>query len=440
MDLSGKKVCVFGMGRSGMAALKLLKRESADIWAINKGVLASWSDYQTVCELIGQDRCISEENADSIFAQADLIILSPGIPRTNPVLEKAHINKVPIISEIELGFRFADAPIIAVTGSNGKTTTVMMIKEILEASGYAVFTGGNIGNAFCNYALEDKKADYIVLELSSFQLESIIDFRPNVAMILNIYPNHGERYEGVTDYAEAKFNLSANMITDDLLIYPSDFTMIKEWGDKQACKKISLNTLDIKSIKMEFEQKFDLSGFKLVGEHNLLNLYFALKAMKNLKIRRYEISMQQVINSFTGVPYRIQYIESKDQFIAYNDGKSTNWDATLTAIRSFKDNPKDLYLILGGKKRGKNDSITPYLDSIKKKVKRIFLIGETTDFLACELDGKIGYEKCRDLSTAVQTVREEKFTGNLLLSPAFPSFDQYKNYEKRGEHFTELLS
>lgn len=437
MNLKGKKVSIFGMGRSGISALKLLNREGALVTAINQGKPDKWIDYPQIKEIIGSDNCVEESCASQVFSQSDLIILSPGIPCQHPILLEAIREGVPVWSEIELGYRFCHTPIIAVTGTNGKTTTVSMIGEMLTHSGYSVFVGGNIGIPFCDCFLEKRPLDYIVLELSSFQLESIVNFRPNIALILNIFPNHGERYKNIESYGKAKFNISKNMTSEDHIIIPQEYHLLNEWGKQQKAEVHALVSTDYQTIKSKLSCKYDLGNFKLQGGHNLANLNFAITSMEILNIQGEGV--QFTIDNFSGIPHRLQYVDCQAPFIPLNDAKSTNWDATLTAIKSIDKQDKKLFLILGGKKRGKNDSLTPYIKTIKEKVDTILLIGETTDFLADELDNTLPFHKCYSLENVLSLVKKMQFEGLLLLSPAFPSYDQFKNFEKRGEKFIELL-
>lgn len=437
MKLKGKKVAVYGMGRSGISTLKLLKREEADLWAINEGDADAWKSIDTITSILPIERCTNEKMAIDLLATMDLIIISPGISLKHPSLALAHKQKVKIWGEIELGSQFNKAPIIAVTGSNGKTTTVTMIGEILKAAGKNVFVGGNIGVPFCEAALSKQKFDYIVLEISSFQLETIENFHPNIAIILNLFQTHGERYETIFDYANAKFNITKNMNKNDLLIYPSDFAVISAWAIQQKTQKISFDTLQIDQIKNKIAEHFSLDKFKLCGNHNISNLYFIIQALAHWKIS--ERAIQKTIDTFGGVPHRVQFVSSKEKFIPYNDAKSTNWDATMTAVRSIEKKGKKLHLIVGGQRRGRDDSITPHISFFKEHVDQIILIGDTADQFADELEGQIKYIKATNLENAIKLERENDFNGIVLFSPAFPSFDQYENYVKRGEHFLRLL-
>ncbi len=439
LDLTSKHVAVFGMGRSGLSAIKFLKMKNCGtISAINSGPPKTWGEKDKIFELIGEENCYAQENAHELFAKTDLIILSPGIPREHEVLKLALAKDIPVWNEIELAYQYIDSkiPTIAVTGTNGKTTTVTFMGEMIKLCGYEVFVGGNIGVPLCELLLEKRHVDYILLELSSFQLESMPTFHPRVAVILNVYPNHGERYEKLEDYAKAKFNISRHMNQNDFLLYPEDIAMIDSWAKVQKATLVPFR-LDKELCLKELNKRYDLKEYKLPGAHNIFNLAFASKALELILEKKEGI--QKAINTFPGVKYRVQYIDSKRSYVAYNDAKSTNWDATLVAVKSMDKKGRKLSLIIGGQKRGRNDSIVPSIPELKKYVDRIFLIGETSEMFAAELDGHIPYVKAERLERVVEIMENEKDDGVLLLSPAFPSYDQYPNYEKRGEHFTKLV-
>ena len=206
MNLKNKKVTIYGAGKSGISALRLLTEQGA----ICSMVSRDWSNLSEIKTMVSQDSCFDDQD-DEIFTNSDLIILSPGISLENPNLQKAIKKKVPIISEIELAFQFVTCPVVGVTGTNGKTTTISFLREILNKTELKVFTGGNIGIPFCDAITSNTKWDLILLELSSFQLETIVNFRPHIAMLLNISHNHGERYSSLLDYTKAKFNIMKNI-------------------------------------------------------------------------------------------------------------------------------------------------------------------------------------------------------------------------------------
>lgn len=445
MTLHGKKVAIFGMGTSGVSAFKLASFLKAEVYAVSQGDVTSWNCLNEIDSLGDKSNFYNQNNekVSSIFSSMDLIILSPGIAREHDLLKKALVSGVEVICEIELAYRVVKAdrtPIISVTGTNGKTTTVTLLGEIFTKAGHKTFIGGNIGVAFCDYALErlrsDRASDILILELSSFQLESLVEFKSDVAAILNIFPNHGERYESVDGYALAKWNIIDTMSSDDSLIVSSQCLL-------SAHKNFSAQHI-INEEQLCFSD-VDVSSFKLIGHHNKINLSFAILMAKKVE-EKFSLALNnlvETISSFSGVSHRLQYLESDDSFTIYNDAKSTNWDATITALKSFDDVQlkKPVCLILGGKKRGRGDSILPFSKDIKNRVSKIFLIGETTDDLSDELEQlSISFEKSFSIENALKKIRSEKFDGYLVFSPAFPSFDQYQNYVERGEAFIKIAT
>lgn len=448
LNLKNKKIAVWGLGVSGLSALRLIKALDGDAFVINCGEVASWLKPSGALNFLAQNKCFSESSPglSLILESIDLIILSPGIPRNHKLLKSLLEKGIPVWGEIELAFRYlkemkALSPLIGITGTNGKTTTTTLLSEMLIADQKKVFTGGNIGIPFCDYAYEiflgGNKKDYILLELSSFQLESIEEFHANIALILNLYQNHGERYQSLEEYGESKFLITKNFTNEDTLIYSEDFSLIAEWAKKQKGKKISFTT-------NSFEINYQLENFKLPGIHNLANLFFAVKVAEEIKLT--PDAIQKTIDSFRGVPNRIEFISSTGElshFLIYNDAKSTNWDATLTAVKAMESFNLPIHLILGGKKRGSGDSIRPYLEYLKKHVESFYLIGEAADDIYLELKN----ERCdvkitRTLKETIDFLKGKKKNKKeiILFSPAFPSFDQFKDYADRGEKFIKILA
>ena len=446
IELKNKRIAVFGMGVSGLSALRMLHALGADIIAINSGDIHSWAKAPGVLDYISLTRCYCENDnlLPKILEEISLVILSPGIPRDHHLLVPLHERGVPVSGELELAYRYLEsinklAPIIGITGTNGKTTTTTFLGEMIEMDHKKVFVGGNIGVPFCDYAFDifkqNEEADFILLELSSFQLESIDHFHVNIAIILNLFQNHGERYHSIEDYGRSKFNITNRFTKDDLLIYPEDFSFISSWAKLEKGLKKSVNT-------QQPVCKYDLSLFKLPGIHNRVNLNFILLAAEAIGLS--ESAIINSINTFGGVHHRVEFVDDLaglPHFVAYNDAKSTNWDATITAVEAMKGMQGNLYLIIGGKKRGHGDSILPYLDFLKSRVHSFYLIGEMGEEIESEIKGLVSYKKLNTLDKTVEDLKFNKASekGILLFSPGFPSFDQFKNYVHRGEHFVRLL-
>ena len=447
-NLKNKKIAVFGLGVSGLSAIRFLSALEAECKAINSGPVSTWAQNSGVLDYIDTGSCFSEDDPllSDILKKIELIILSPGISREHSLLRPLIQKGVPVWGELELAYQYLESihalsPIIGITGTNGKTTTTTFLGEMLEADHKKVFVGGNIGIPFCDYSYalfkngKPAMVDFILLELSSFQLESIDHFHVNIALFLNLFQNHGERYLSIEDYALAKFNITNRFEESDILIYPEDFPLLNEWAKKQLGKKKAVHTQKPKS-------SFNLSKFKLPGIHNRVNLNFILEVAQELNLSSNAI--QTSIDSFLGVHHRVEYVPTVQglfKFKVYNDAKSTNWDATLTAVKAMEELPGKLYLIIGGKKRGHGDSILPYVNFLKTRVHFIYLIGEMALEIESEIKGKIDYKLTKTIEQTIldlRTYHNDEFAV-LLFSPGFPSFDQFKNYAQRGEQFVNLL-
>lgn len=445
--LKNKRIAVYGMGVSGLSALRFIKALEGVALAINGGEVSSWAKAPGVLDFVGLENCFSETDPGlpHKLNSVELVILSPGIPRDHKLLKPLLEKNIPVWGEIELAYRYLEAtnnlrPMIGITGTNGKTTTTTFFGEMIEADSKKVFVGGNIGVPFCDYAFNvlknNQHADYILLELSSFQLESIDHFHLNVAMILNLYQNHGERYKSIEEYGRSKFFITNRFTESDVLVYAEDFPIIKNWAMTQKGKKLAVNTTQPKI-------NYDLSKFKLPGIHNQVNLAFILKAAETIGLS--QAAIQHSIDTFTGVHHRIEYVDGVKglpHFRAYNDAKSTNWDATMTAVKAMEDFKLPIHLIIGGKKRGHGDSILPHIDFFKSNVAHFYLIGEMGSEIESEIRGQVSCLKTETLEATLEYLRanfsSEK--GILLFSPGFPSFDQFQNYAQRGEHFVKLLT
>lgn len=424
------KVAIFGMGKSGQAAVALAKKLRQDLYAVNRGKPEDWYYAEHLDKLVEICACYSEEDFAQHFHKMDEIVISPGIPTTHPALKKAVEKGVPILSEIEYAYRQCnDIPVIAITGSNGKTTTTTMIAEALKKAGKKVFCGGNIGIPYCDLALSGEKPDYAVIEVSSFQLETIHEFHPIIGLILNVVPNHSERYDSVHDYAKAKFNLLKNMTAADLLILGKENPYLDDIYNHPVPKTYFTKG----DLPKEF--KFDFSLAKVKGEHNEANFYAAWRVLLKLGIPDLQNLFQEFINEFPGVAHRLEYVLTRDGLNIFNDAKSTNLTATETAIKAFKSDPSPLHLILGGKLRNESDRMLPGLLPYKDEIDTIFTIGDVTERLYDELKNDFHVVKAGDVKTVFDLAKKGQLRGNLVLSPAFPSFDQFKNYVDRGEKF-----
>ncbi|WP_164848387.1 UDP-N-acetylmuramoyl-L-alanine--D-glutamate ligase [Halobacteriovorax sp. HLS] len=441
MEFLGQNIAVIGMGKSGIASVRLLRKLGANVLAVNSGNVEKWKSSLSEFSDI---KLVSQEDASlgELLLKMNLIVLSPGIAREIEILEQVHAKKISVISEIELAYRALKndlSKIISVTGTNGKTTTVTLIDLLARGAGQATFLGGNIGTPFADYAYEvlsknRAKADLIILELSSFQLESMETFKSDTAAILNITPSHGERYKNVRDYAHAKFNI-ADRLNEEVKLFVGDLgkfekelrtnCFIERLHAPESVSDISVNLID---------------SFHLIGSHNLSNLLFATKLLSEVAVS-WELGTEALKN-FYGVKYRLQKRDSRKGLLVYNDAKSTNWEATFTALKAFAfSHPRvEIDLILGGQLRGSGDAMNEKAIFIKSLASKVYLFGEAGKALYAEVGGKLNCVYFEKLDQVVLEIKKDKRSRGVLFSPAFPSFDQYDNYLKRGEHFDALTS
>lgn len=422
------KIAVVGLGLSGRSALRLLTFLGKDVYLVNLGPVESWPSFEQTPNI---KSCVSQEDSNAILKEMDLIILSPGISKEIEIFNGV---ACPIWCEIELAYRFADAPILGVTGTNGKTTVVSFLKECaLHDSTGDYFVGGNIGTPFCDYIYERMSgereiAQGIILELSSFQLNLIEDFQCDVAAILNLTFSHGERYDDLKSYAQDKFEIFKNMANEGIAFMPRDLPVKNTYPIRNEHQ---LN-LDIKEVSAQLSEVVDLEKLKIFGEHNIINTYFVFNLWDaftdNIE------AFKKACTTFNGVEYRLQMIKNDNGRYFFNDAKSTNWDATMVALNGVKELGK-VDLIIGGQLRGHGDNQLERLLDFKDQINRVLFFGESGKLLSqSELEIENEYfEKLED-------VFESGFLADVILfSPAFPSFDQYANYVKRGEHFTALV-
>jgi UDP-N-acetylmuramoylalanine--D-glutamate ligase len=463
-----KKVGVLGLGVSGLAALKVLNCISEEIIVVNLGALESWEPkiHQLKLDPLSHMTLLSQDQSCN-FDGCQLIILSPGIERSHPLLIKPILENIPIINEIELSYQMIQSvreiPIVGVTGTNGKTTTVTLMGELFRLMGKKVFVGGNIGVPLCELIFaviqgKDSLESYeaIILELSSFQLESLDQFCPDIAVITNIEANHQERYLKIDDYFEAKFNITKKMIKENLLktlIIPHYDRKILTWAESERDRK----ELKLKLFDKDWNEKKDWlkeNGFHLIGPHNRVNFQCAFFAYQEIWGRGFTEdqllkTLLPHLSKFQGVHFRLEMI-LKDKI--FNDAKSTNFLALKQALATLNSEYPDYdkNVIIGGKLRGGSVDWGEInqLSEIFKGVKKIYLMGESTDKLSRLFSNSIlksvEYYSCYDLEKSIKKIKltlpnflNEKSI--ILFSPGFPSFDQFENYEARGEKFNELL-
>lgn len=445
MDLSGKKVLVVGLARSGMAAIRVLKKLGAEVTLSESKEKEDIKEIgflnENNVEIVGQDMSVFERDFD-------FVVKNPGVPYRSPMMQKLQERNIPVITEIELAYQVAKPQhYIAITGTNGKTTTSTLTYEILRRA----FPGkahlcGNIGIPLCEIVMEnglmEEGGHYIALEISNFQLVNIDKFRPEVATIINLTPDHIDFMGSLDNYYKSKTEVYRNMADSDVFLLNADDPVVKEYTDRYPvkCAKESFST-DSQSadciakdgyLEIKGEKIIPLNAIKIIGKHNLQNVMIAVSAAKAIGISNNIIL--EAVSSFKGVEHRIEFVREIDGVKYYNDSKGTNTDATITALKAFD---RGVILLVGGFEKG-----LP-MDEMKKHlgcVKKIIGFGACGARLVHDLVGEDGIV-VTTLDEAVAEANKIAESGDtVLLSPTTSSFDQYTCFEERGDHFKKIIN
>ncbi len=424
MNLKNKKVLVVGLGISGLAVARFLKKRAAVVTITDMADEERLSDFAEKIHAMGVE-LESGGHRLKTFEQAELIVISPGVPHTIKPVKKALQNGIPVIGEIELASRFIKEPVIAVTGTNGKTTTTRLLATMLEHSGLKVFVAGNIGNPLIEYPDMPEKAEAIVVEISSFQLDTIDRFKPDIGILLNIAEDHLDRYTDFEAYAASKARLFKNQQKNDTAVLNRADPMVK---------KITKN-INSKKIYFSNQPESVLAALKLdkgcfTAGHNKENAYAAalaaLEAGGNLD------GIRTALDTFKTDPHRLEYITTINDVIFYDDSKATNIAATARALESFN---RPVALIMGGRDKGGDYRVLENV--VRKHVKKLIVIGEAGEKIITALGSCVKTEAASSLEDAVLAAYRTAESGNIvLLSPACSSFDMFESYKERGRHFS----
>jgi UDP-N-acetylmuramoylalanine--D-glutamate ligase len=443
MELTQKNIVVVGMGVTGVAVARFLQKRGA---AVIVNDMASESDLgPSVQEL--QSMGITLElgrHRSETFEKADLIVLSPGVPHTIEPVVKAGKRGTPVIGEIELASRFVRQPILAVTGTNGKTTTTELLGDMLKRSGYRVFVGGNIGTPLIDYADGKQDAEYIVAEISSFQLDTIETFRPHVGVLLNITIDHLDRYPDFEAYATSKIRLFENQQAGDVAVLNGSDPVVRSHTENLNIRKLIypdpmtgekgafLNNRYIKldpAAEYQTPAALDIGNIRLAGRHNLENACAACLAAQAVGARADAI--QETLNRFRGSAHRLEYFETIENVDFYNDSKATNVDAVIRAVECFS---KPVVLIMGGLDKGAD--FNRLKDVVSSHVKKLIVMGQAADLISAALEKAATAEKVNSMADAARQAYRASSAGDIvLLSPGCASFDMYDNYAQRGDDF-----
>jgi len=438
MNIAGRKYLVVGLGKTGIATAGFLLRKGEKVAVSDSRQDVGWSEELQSFREQGATIELGGHTYAS-FDWADTIVLSPGVPFTIPYVQRAVDSGKEVISEIELASNFITKPVIGITGSNGKTTTTTMIYNILVASGLRVFLGGNIGSPLIEVAENDSEYDYLLLELSSFQLQGIRKFRPHIAVCLNIYPNHLDHHKDLEEYINAKTNIFKNQGTGDLAVINSGDPVLKEQAEKVKSHVLKFgsgkdNDACIEGHEIQYaDNTYDLAAFKLMGKHNMENAAAAIIVTRVLGCEKEIIT--NTILQFSSLPHRIEYIRDYKNARFFNDSKSTTPHSTLKALEAFEP---PVILIAGGKDKGLDYSILK--KQITEKVKRLIVLGEASAKMKDIYESCVPLTVVDSLDSAVRQAALAAESGDtVLFSPACSSFDMFSSYEERGRKFKEIV-
>ncbi|MBV9480765.1 MAG: UDP-N-acetylmuramoyl-L-alanine--D-glutamate ligase [Acidobacteria bacterium] len=445
MDLNGKRVLVVGLGKSGVASALFLK---------SRGARVTVSDTKAEDELRDQmpvllDQGITVEtggHGERTFRAQDLIVVSPGVPVDTPPLAQARVLARTIIGEIELAAQFLPGSVIAITGSNGKTTTTTLIGEILQAGGLPTLVGGNIGTPAISLVSEATPQTVVVLEVSSFQLETIQTFRAHIAVILNVTPDHLDRHRTWQAYVEAKRRIFENQDCRDFAVLNRDDPTCVAMADSTKSQVFWFSRkrrVDQGAWVHEGQITFSdgrgtrdvmsVSDVPLKGGHNLENVLAAVAAAMVMGCD--PDSVRRAVRTFKAVEHRLEYVATVRGVEYFNDSKATNVDAAIKALESF---PANIHLILGGKDKGSDYRVLNQL--LRQRVKRVYTIGAAAQKIESEIMGAAEIVHAQTLQAAVNRAAVAATVGDIvLLAPACASFDQFQNYEHRGRAFKEAV-
>ena len=450
VELSGKKVMVIGAARSGVAAARFLAARGATVALNDRKPLAEWTEEARALKAEGVG-LVPGDVPMWLMDQIELVVVSPGVPTKNIPVRYMERAGAEVIGEIELAARFLRGRMVAVTGTNGKTTTTTLIGELLKGAGLPVQVGGNIGTPLVSLVDSSRDDGWTVAEVSSYQLETIVEFRPDVAVVLNLMPDHMDRYESLTDYGAAKHRVFRNQTGEDLAVLNADDEIVSSWASGLRAH------VTFFSVRRELEEGLFLrAGMEIVsrtregervllgrdemqlrGLHNVQNVLAALAA--GLACGAPPESMRETVRDFKPVEHRLERVAEFGGVEFYNDSKATNVDAALKALEAFAEAQGKVVLILGG--RGKNAPYAPLAPLVAEKARALVLIGEDASRIEEELGRHAPAVRAEDMADAVRRACAAALPGDvILLAPACASFDMFDNFEHRGRAFKDAVN
>lgn len=445
MDLKDKRVLVVGLGKSGVASALFLK---------SRGASVTVSDAKPEAELRDEillllDHGVAVEtggHGERTFRGRDLIVVSPGVPFDAPQLAQARQLGEPVIGEIELAAQFLAGPVVAITGANGKTTTTSLAGEIIAAGKFPTLVGGNIGTPAISFVDQAGSTTWTVLEVSSFQLETVVEFRPRISVILNITPDHLDRHKTFANYVNAKARIFENQRADDFTVLNADDPTTAALSDRTRAQLVWFSRKKevekgafVRDSHIYFRdgrgecEIMPLAEIPLKGAHNLENVLAGVAIGMLAGCEPEQI--RQAVQNFKAVEHRLEFVARVGGVDYYNDSKATNVDATIKALESF---PANIHLILGGKDKGSDYTVLN--DLLRERAKRVYTIGAAAAKIESQIHGAAEVEHAETLENAVRRATEAAVSGDIvLLAPACASFDQFQSYEHRGRVFKEVV-
>ena len=449
MEIAGRKVLVIGAARSGIASARFLAQRGAIVALNDRKPVAEWPPEALNLKTEGVGH-IEGDPPSWLLDQIDLVVVSPGVPTKAIPIRYADRRGAEVIGEVELASRFLRGRMVAITGTNGKTTTTTLIGEMLRDAGMNVQVGGNIGTALISLIDSSSDDGWTVVEVSSFQLETIVEFHPTVAAVLNVTPNHMDRYESLVDYAAAKHRIFANQTPSDVAILNADDEIVSSWASGLRAHVVQF------SVRRNLEEGLFLRGNDLVsrtkdgervlatrdemqlrGTHNVENVLAATAA--GLACGASPESLRETVRRFRPVEHRLEEVAEINGVRFFNDSKATSVDATMKALEAFAEDRGKIVLILGG--RGKQATYLPLARLISERVRKMILIGEDAPVIELELKSAAPFEHASDMHDAVERAFGSAEAGDVvLLAPACASFDMFESFEHRGRVFKEEVS
>ena len=450
MELNGRHILVVGLGRTGAAVTRFLSARGASVTISDSAPEDTQADVVPEMRELAASLEFGEHRLET-FVSTDAIVLSPGVPESIPVIQAAREKGIPVIGELELSFRFIREPIIAVTGTNGKTTTTELLGHMLMESGKRVFVGGNIGNPLIEYLDRSGKVDTLVVEVSSFQLDTADTFRPWIGVLLNIAEDHLDRYPDMATYAASKARLFRHQSSRDTAVLNGSDHRIRRIADRIVSRKLlyygtprefgpgmegaAVNGRQITLATRELPKaEIPRRLLNLPGDFNAENA--AASALAAIAAGATLEGITEALRAYHGLPHRTEHVATIRGIHFVNDSKATNVDAVIRALNSFES---PVVLILGGRDKGAD--FTQLRATVAKRVRHVVAMGEARQSILSALGERISVTTAADMAEAVNQAYRIAVAGDMvLLSPACASFDQYDNYADRGEDFRKKVT